>query len=436
MKRILLLSFLLIATNFSQTLLLEENFDYTTGTLTSVTTNWTESPIGSVDIQVTSGSLSYTNYPSSGVGNKIVLDGGASGRSGVIRSFATQSTAGSTVYFSFLLNVISTINMDLNNSTGDYFFDFQNSGLSALRGNIYVRQGTNSAKYNIGLVKSSSASLTWYSNELDMGSTYLVVVAYSFISGSDNDAVKLWVNPDLSGTEPSADVNITSGADATDLGYVQFRQRQFSGDMDVDGLRLADSWNLAPLPVELSSFSANVLENSVKLNWRTETEVSNYGFEILRQAQDDNWQVLGFVKGHGNSNSPKDYFFIDDLTLTPNLTHTLYYRLKQIDTDGKFEYSKVVEVDLGSPAKFGLSQNYPNPFNPVTTIKYVVPESGKIRLAVFNPLGEEVATLVDEFKEAGVHRVNFNASGLNSGVYVYQLSAGNFSQIRKMILVK
>jgi len=105
-----------------------------------------------------------------------------------------------------------------------------------------------------------------------------------------------------------------------------------------------------------------------------------------------------------------------------------------------FGFSPGISLAFGyislSPAKFELSQNYPNPFNPVTTIKYVVPESGKIRLAVFNPLGEEVATLVDEFKEAGVHRVNFNASGLNSGVYVYQLSAGNFSQIRKMILVK
>jgi len=160
LNRILLLSIVLIATNFSQTLLLEENFDYTIGTLTSVTTNWTESPTGSVDIQVTSGSLSFPDYPSSGVVNKIVLDGGASGRSGVIRSFATQSTTGSTIYFSFLLNVISTANMDLNTTNGDYFYNFQNTGLTSLKGYIYVRQGANSTKYSIGLAKSSSASLT------------------------------------------------------------------------------------------------------------------------------------------------------------------------------------------------------------------------------------------------------------------------------------
>ena len=127
-----------------------------------------------------------------------------------------------------------------------------------------------------------------------------------------------------------------------------------------------------PLPVELSSFSAIVLENSVKLNWRTETEVSNYGFEIKLRDHTSTLhrltglELLGFVEGHGNSNSPKDYSFIDQ-----NVSGGKYsYRLKQIDTDGKFEYSKVIEVDLGSPAKFELSQNYPNPFNPITTITF------------------------------------------------------------------
>ena len=295
MKRFFLLYlFLFVGLTYSQTLLLEENFDYSTGTLTSVTTNWTESPTGSVDIQVVSGSLSYSNYPSSGIGNKIVLDGGASGRSGINRSFTTQSTIGTTVYFSFLLNVTSTADMDLNTSDGDYFFNFQHSGLSVLRGYIYVRQGTNSSNYDIGLAKSSSSSLTWHATELDVSSTYLIVVGYSFISGVDNDAVKLWINPDLSGTEPSPDINITSGADAADLGYVQYRQRQFSGDMEVDGLRLSDSWSLAPLPVELSSFSAVVLDNGVKLNWRTETEVNNYGFEILRPDVEDLVADVGY----------------------------------------------------------------------------------------------------------------------------------------------
>ena len=198
------------------------------------------------------------------------------------------------------------------------------------------------------------------------------------------------------------------------------------------------------LPVELSSFSASVIGTGVKLSWRTETEVRNYGFEVERkvgsgQSSAGNYEKIGFVIGNGNSNSPKLYSFVDE-----NVTGGKYsYRLKQIDTDGEFEYSKAIEIDLGSPGKFELSQNYPNPFNPVTTIKYTLPESGNIKLTLYNILGQEVKTLVNEFKESGVHTINFNASELNSGIYIYRIAihsdkieAGSFLQTRKMTLVK
>jgi hypothetical protein len=148
------------------------------------------------------------------------------------------------------------------------------------------------------------------------------------------------------------------------------------------------------------------------------------------------------VKGYGNSISPKDYSFIDNDVISGKYS----YRLKQIDNNGNFEYSKIIEVDLGSPGKFELSQNYPNPFNPVTTIKYTLPESGNVKLNVYNLLGEQVAELVDEFKEAGVHTINFsalggsasggNAYGLQSGVYIYKLESNGFVQSKKMTLLK
>jgi len=120
-----------------------------------------------------------------------------------------------------------------------------------------------------------------------------------------------------------------------------------------------------------------------------------------------------------------------------NVTAGKYaYRLKQIDTDGKFEYSKVIEINFGSQAKFELNQNYPNPFNPVTTISFSVPEASEVKLTIYNILGEEVASLVNGFKEAGVHTVDFNASQFNSGFYIYRLEAGKFVQVRKMMLVK
>ena len=185
-----------------------------------------------------------------------------------------------------------------------------------------------------------------------------------------------------------------------------------------------DALSNGVLPVELSSFSAIVLENSVKLNWRTETEVSNYGFEV-EKLQDyptsgkklQDWSKIGFVQGHGNSNSPKDYSFLDE-----NGSGGKYsYRLKQIDTDGQFEYSKVIEVDLGSLTKFELSQNYPNPFNPSTAISFSLPQSGNVKLTVYNLLGEKVAELVNGFREAGIHIVNFNAENFNSGIFIYKI---------------
>ena len=144
------------------------------------------------------------------------------------------------------------------------------------------------------------------------------------------------------------------------------------------------------------------------------------------------WEMIGFVEGHGNSNSPKEYFFIDD-----NVTSGKYaYRLKQIDNDGTYEFSKVIEIDVDAPLGYELSQNYPNPFNPTTTIKFSLPEAANVKLSLYNIIGETVALLVNEFKEAGVHTINFNASDLNSGIYFYKLEADNFVKIRKMSLIK
>jgi len=190
-----------------------------------------------------------------------------------------------------------------------------------------------------------------------------------------------------------------------------------------------------PLPVELSSFSASIIGSNVKLIWKTATELNNYGFEVERyaiSAERQAWEKIGFVNGNGNSNSPKNYSYEDKNVTAGNYS----YRLKQIDNDGQFEYSKIIEVDLGVPTKFELSQNYPNPFNPTTRIKFSLPEAGNVKLTLFNVLGQEVKILANESKESGVHIINFDASDLNSGIYVYKLEAGAFTQTRKMTLLK
>lgn len=193
-----------------------------------------------------------------------------------------------------------------------------------------------------------------------------------------------------------------------------------------------------PLPVELTSFSATVIGKNVKLVWNTATEINNYGFEIERkqiikqQSTKNNWEKIGFVFGNGNSSSPKSYSFIDDKTNSG----TYSYRLKQVDNDGQFEYSKTVEVNVSGTKEFELSQNYPNPFNPATTIKYTLPQAGNVKLTLYNMLGQEIKVLVNEMQEAGTHTIKLNASDLKSGVYVYKIENGSFIQTRKMTLVK
>ena len=191
---------------------------------------------------------------------------------------------------------------------------------------------------------------------------------------------------------------------------------------------------LEPVPVELISFNANVQDGKVNLFWSTATEINNQGFEIQRKLENSEWTLRGFKNGAGTTTEPQSYSFSDDITDVN--AKSIYYRLKQIDFDGSYEYSDEVFVTNLTPTKFVLEQNYPNPFNPTTTIKYSIAGEGIVTLKVFNTIGEEVALLVNETKLAGNYEVEFDASGLSSGIYLYRLHSGNFVQTRKMLLLK
>ncbi len=191
----------------------------------------------------------------------------------------------------------------------------------------------------------------------------------------------------------------------------------------------------APLPVELTSFSSQVKGMAVQLIWKTASEVNNYGFNILRSANDkNNWKQIAFVKGAGTSNSPKEYSFLDKSTVAGKY----YYKLKSVDNDGTSKTTPEIEVDLGVPEKFIVEQNYPNPFNPGTVISYYIPTESKVTITIFNALGAQVAKVADEVQAAGTHAINFTASSfhMSSGIYYYKLEAGNFSQTKRMILLK
>lgn len=187
-----------------------------------------------------------------------------------------------------------------------------------------------------------------------------------------------------------------------------------------------------PVPVELTSFLASVFGNNVLLQWTTATELNNSGFEVQRRTVESEYEAVGFVAGSGSTTEQRDYSFSDI-----NVPDGKYvYRLKQIDFNGVFDLSNEIEVEVDAPAEYALEQNYPNPFNPSTTINYSIAEAGLVKIAVYNLLGQEVALIVNEFKEAGAHTISFNAAQLTSGAYFYTIETPQFKQTRKMLLAK
>lgn len=188
------------------------------------------------------------------------------------------------------------------------------------------------------------------------------------------------------------------------------------------------------LPVELSAFNAAVEQDGIRLNWTTCSEINNYGFEVQKSDDGENFFALGFVKGAGSSTEIINYSYKENFK--SNKAENFYYRLKQVDYDGHTNYSSIINVGFDIPTAFSLGQNYPNPFNPATTINYRIPEISNVELSVVDILGNRVALLVNEVKAAGNYDVTFDASNLPSGVYFYQIKTDNYTNIKKMMLLK
>jgi hypothetical protein len=262
---------------------------------------------------------------------------------------------------------------------------------------------------------------------------------------------RIWINIDLPFDHVNNGTVVEGGNNWTDVVTINFDVKNSHGFASVFWITNSVFWGIydddnitfwntgqfrdvtnIPLPVELTSFKATIKKDKVLLEWLTMTEVDNYGFDIERSVNNSEWEKIGFVKGSGNSNSQKSYSFVDD-QLTGGTEFR--YRLKQIDTDGSFDYSEILKVEY-LPQIFKLYQNYPNPFNPTTKIRYSVPRSSNVTIKVYDILGNEIATLVNGEQEAGTYEVEFDAAILPSGIYFYKLQAGLFVETKKMILLR
>ena len=238
--------------------------------------------------------------------------------------------------------------------------------------------------------------------------------------------------------------NVTLGASC---GYTADAADERQSIIDTYGWTISDAGEVTP--VELTSFDGDYVAENVELIWETATEVNNYGFEVERQyrvssSEYGDWEKIGFVEGHGTVNIAYSYSFVDS---TLPAVDTVSYRLKQVDLGGSYEYSKEIKVAINNlsvtgvededlPSEFGLSQNYPNPFNPTTSIEYRVSSSENVSIKIYDMLGREVMTLVNEVKSPGTYNVKMYGANLASGVYIYRMTSGDYVSVKKFMLMK
>jgi len=193
-----------------------------------------------------------------------------------------------------------------------------------------------------------------------------------------------------------------------------------------------------PTPVELSNFAGFAANGKNILEWTTATESNNYGFEIQRsKTKNSNFEKIGFVEGNGTTSKPSHYKFIE----SDPIAEKCYYRLKQVDFNGEYSYSEVIEIKINLPNEFEINQNYPNPFNSSTIISYKLPQYSFVEIKIFDINGRLVNSIIDEFQEAGNKLVNWNgvdSDGTNvpSGMYFYKITAMNVTKFGRMTLIK
>jgi hypothetical protein len=360
-----------------------------------------------------------------------------------------------------------------NEYIAPFWDDLDGSGQGTVHykqdGNRFIIQFTNWQRYptsgslTFQVVLHSSGKILYYYNNMNSSTlnsatvgienqdgTIGLQVAYNSTYVQNNLAVQISAEPDWLGVSPisgrlyngnSVDIELTFRTEDFPLGDYSMDMKVSSNDPVNPTITVPVTLQIVPIPVELSSFSAEARNNNVVLNWTTASEINNSGFAVERKygkwkMENGKWESVGFVEGKGSTTEVQSYSYSDgELNVGKYI-----YRLKQIDYDGSYEYSPEVEIEVLPPQEYSLKQNYPNPFNPATTIEYTLPENAEVRIEIYNALGELVRTLINGIVEAGYQKLSFDASSLPSGTYIYRMSAKgqsrNYVESKKMMLVK
>jgi len=366
------------------------------------------------------------------VTNQLTISSGGLDLNGKILFLGTtgtlSETAGNTV-----IGASGTISADNTNLNAPSSYNMGQLGAvitsSVNMGNTTIKRG-NYALSGAG----GSVSIKRYYDiaptiNTGLNATFVFYYDDSELNGLTESTLKLYRSTDngVTWTEMGGTVNTTNNTVTLT-------------NIDAFSLWTLGSTN-SPLPVELISFSGGQKENKVILNWETETEINNYGFEVQRSVLSEkksDFKKIGFIKGNGNTNIVHKYSFTDTDLLNGK---TFYYRLKQLDNDGKFKYSDILTINLLLPDKPELMQNSPNPFNPSTSIKYFIPIVSYVTIEIYDLLGRKVRTLINKKDNPGFHIVFWNGKDnygnkASSGIYLYRIITDNFVKTKKMVLLK
>ena len=411
-----------------------DNFEYSAGdTLSSY---WLSlAPFGVRYMMISETGLTFPFYAGSGIGRAVRID--TVGPDAAAQFFDYFGITTGQIYCSFMLNVFSA------DAAGTYFSGIKPFLVSANpHGKVFVKDS--SGFFAFGISKLNEAPV-YTPAKYSRNFTYLLVLKYQFNPEVNDDVVSLFVfDSPPPGIEPSPSLGpvgtgVTDIAQACAFGVFQGHGGRMFGAL-FDGIYVDLTWNDFVLPVEMTGFNSTVIRNNVTLNWTTSSELNNSLFTIERRnIHEQNWIIAGEKKGSGTTNEPRSYIFKD-----MNVNQGIYiYRLKQTDYNSNFTYFELEnDVVISLPKNFVLEQNYPNPFNPVTNISFEIPKDCNLKIVVYDMSGRELKTLVNSLMNAGYYTMEFNASGLSSGVYFYKLTARipesgeEFISVKKMMVLK
>ena len=296
-------------------------------------------------------------------------------------------------------------------------------------GDVFAGVGSNPI-FDSDIYKSSDDGLTWERTNVFSSTNQ----NFQDLKLDRNNNFYAIVSGDYNGMYFSGDMGKT---------WKYFGLSEYDGDLnclsiDVNGNVYVGSFNNGifrmekTTPVELISFNSEIENNCIILKWVTASEINNYGFEIERKENNNKWQSIGYVKGNGTNAERHIYQYRDE-----NIKSGEYfYRLKQIDFNGTFKYSSEIESYIKNQFKFNLEQNYPNPFNPKTEIEFTLNEPSKVNLKVYDLLGNLVTTLLDDYRNVGMYKLEFKGENLSSGIYFYIIKVNGKTKSRSMVLQK